>query len=69
MRVQPEKLGEMAEMFANRIPEEVVSPVGIQGFLLARKNDPEGAPREVRNRRSGEMSRLSQGNKPTRKKE
>jgi chaperone BCS1 len=48
MRVQPEKLDEMAEMFADKMPEEVFSPAEIQGRLLVRKNDQKGAPREVK---------------------
>ena len=47
IRVQPEKLGEMAEMFADKLAEETFSPAEIQGFLLERKKDPEAALREV----------------------
>jgi hypothetical protein len=45
--VQPENLAEMAKQFANQLPEEIFSPADIQGFLLTKKVDPEGALREV----------------------
>jgi chaperone BCS1 len=45
--VEPEKLKEMAEQFANEIPEHKFSPAEIQGFLLTRKKEPRRALLEV----------------------
>jgi chaperone BCS1 len=42
-----EELKIMAESFASRIPEDVFSPADIQGYLLARKQDPSRALKEI----------------------
>jgi chaperone BCS1 len=39
----PERLNEMAKQFAEALPEAVFSPAEIQGYLLQRKSDPQGA--------------------------
>lgn len=51
--VAPEKLKEMAEEFANKLPEGKFSPAEIQGFLLTRKKEPGRALREVEKWRDG----------------
>jgi chaperone BCS1 len=39
----PEKVAAMAKEFAEQLPEMIFSPAEIQGYLLIRKTDPEGA--------------------------
>lgn len=39
----PEQLTEMAGQFADALPEAVFSPAEIQGYLLQKKSDPQGA--------------------------
>lgn len=41
--IQPAKLAEMADEFANHIPECALSPAEIQGYLLMNKADTKGA--------------------------
>ncbi|KAF2198815.1 P-loop containing nucleoside triphosphate hydrolase protein [Delitschia confertaspora ATCC 74209] len=43
----PENVRELAEQFAERIPECRLSPAEVQGFLLTRKKEPERAVEEV----------------------
>ncbi|KAH7135127.1 BCS1 N terminal-domain-containing protein [Dendryphion nanum] len=45
--VEPEKLKEMAQAFADEIPEDKFSPAEIQGFLLMRKKEPSRALKDV----------------------
>ncbi|KAF2106586.1 BCS1 N terminal-domain-containing protein [Lophiotrema nucula] len=45
--LEPEKLKEMADEFANELPEGKFSPAEIQGFLLMRKKEPSRALKEV----------------------
>ncbi|KAF2021130.1 BCS1-like ATPase-like protein [Aaosphaeria arxii CBS 175.79] len=45
--VDPERLKEMANEFADQLPERQFSPAEIQGFLLMRKKEPSRALREV----------------------
>jgi hypothetical protein len=46
-QIEPEALSKMAEIFADKLPEKMFSPAEIQGFLLERKTDPQGALVEV----------------------
>jgi chaperone BCS1 len=39
----PDQLTEMARQFADALPEAVFSPAEIQGYLLQKKSDPQGA--------------------------
>jgi chaperone BCS1 len=39
----PEKLAEMSKEFADQLPELTFSPAEIQGYLLMKKTDPDGA--------------------------
>jgi len=39
----PERLTEMSKQFADQLPEATFSPAEIQGYLLMKKTDPEGA--------------------------
>ncbi|KAF1848096.1 P-loop containing nucleoside triphosphate hydrolase protein [Cucurbitaria berberidis CBS 394.84] len=45
--IEPEKLVEMAQQFADQLPEARFSPAEIQGYLLMRKQDPTKALAEV----------------------
>lgn len=45
--VDQEKLVEMAEQFADQLPESKFSPAEIQGYLLMRKRDPKKALAEI----------------------
>jgi chaperone BCS1 len=53
--VEPEKLADLADLFANRLPENVFSPAAIQGYLLKRRRDPEGALNEIATWRDEEI--------------
>ncbi|KAF2024384.1 P-loop containing nucleoside triphosphate hydrolase protein [Setomelanomma holmii] len=41
--LSPERLTEMAKKFASQLPEAELSPAEVQGYLLMKKTDPEGA--------------------------
>ncbi|KAH8710245.1 BCS1 N terminal-domain-containing protein [Phaeosphaeriaceae sp. PMI808] len=43
----PGKVAEMADEFANQFPEDTFSPAEIQGYLLVKKSDPNGALNEA----------------------
>ncbi|KAI4635931.1 hypothetical protein J4E83_000885 [Alternaria metachromatica] len=45
--VEPDKLAEMAQQFADALPEKVFSPAEVQGYLLMHKMDPGKAIEEV----------------------
>ncbi|KAL1799103.1 hypothetical protein ACET3X_003140 [Alternaria dauci] len=45
--VEPAKLEEMAQRFADALPEKIFSPAEIQGYLLTHKRHPEKAIEEV----------------------
>lgn len=45
--VEPEKLKQMSQEFAEQIPEDKFSPAEIQGFLLMRKKEPSRALKDV----------------------
>ena len=45
--VEPERLAELADQFANQLPEARFSPAEIQGYLLMRKGHPAKAVDEV----------------------
>lgn len=45
--VEPEKLKQMSQEFADQIPENTFSPAEIQGFLLMRKKEPSRALKDV----------------------
>ncbi|KAF2246200.1 P-loop containing nucleoside triphosphate hydrolase protein [Trematosphaeria pertusa] len=53
--VEPEKLKEMAEEFAEKLPEGKFSPAEIQGFLLTRKKEPSRALKEVEGWRDDQL--------------
>jgi chaperone BCS1 len=44
---EPKKVADLAKQFADKLPENTFSPADIQGFLLKRRRDPEGALRDV----------------------
>jgi len=46
--LHPNRLGDMARLFAESLPEHTFSPAEVQGYLLMRKTDPEGALSGVR---------------------
>jgi chaperone BCS1 len=62
IEVQPEELSKMAEMFADKFPEEMFSPAEIQGFLLERKRYPERALIEVEKWRDEQLQLRAKGN-------
>lgn len=43
VELAPEKLAELAEKFAQELPNVTLSPAEIQGYLLMKKTDPDGA--------------------------
>ncbi|KAH4043651.1 hypothetical protein HBH49_229430 [Parastagonospora nodorum] len=43
VELAPEKLAELAEKFAQELPDVTLSPAEIQGYLLKKKTDPDGA--------------------------
>jgi chaperone BCS1 len=43
VELAPEKLAELAEKFAQDLPDVTLSPAEIQGYLLMKKTDPDGA--------------------------
>ncbi|KAI4635207.1 uncharacterized protein J4E87_000157 [Alternaria ethzedia] len=45
--VEPDKLAEMAQQFADALPEKVFSPAEVQGYLLMHKMDPGKAIEQV----------------------
>jgi chaperone BCS1 len=61
--VEPEKLKEMAEEFAQQIPDGEFSPAEIQGFLLMRKKEPTRALREVAQWRDEMIEKRQSGKK------
>jgi chaperone BCS1 len=63
---QSKRLGKMAKMFADMLPEKVFSPAELQGFLLERKRNPEGALREVEKWRDERIKSMAEANKEAR---
>lgn len=59
----PEKLAEMAKQFAEALPEGVFSPAEIQGYLLQKKADPEGALEGVKEWRDAVLEAKKKGKK------
>ncbi|KAI4658685.1 uncharacterized protein J4E79_006443 [Alternaria viburni] len=59
----PEKLAEMAKQFAEALPEGVFSPAEIQGYLLQKKADPEGALDGVKEWRDAVLEAKKKGKK------
>jgi chaperone BCS1 len=59
----PERLAEMAKQFAEALPEATFSPAEIQGYLLQRKSDPQGALDGVTEWRDAVMEAKKKGKK------
>jgi chaperone BCS1 len=59
----PERLTEMAKQFAEALPEGVFSPAEIQGYLLQKKSDPEGALDGVKEWRDAVLEAKKKGKK------
>jgi chaperone BCS1 len=46
--LSPEEVAQMAQQFADELPEHTFSPAEIQGYLLMKKTDPSGALKEAK---------------------
>ncbi|EFQ86522.1 hypothetical protein CFE70_007330 [Pyrenophora teres f. teres 0-1] len=61
--LDPERLNAMAKQFADSLPEDTFSPAEIQGYLLMRKTDPEGALSGVQEWKEALMEAKKKGKK------
>jgi len=61
--LDPDRLKDMARLFAESLPEHTFSPAEIQGYLLMRKTDPEGALSGVREWKEALLEAKSRGKK------
>lgn len=61
--LSPERLAEMSKQFADELPEATFSPAEIQGFLLMKKTDPEGALAGVKEWRDTLLEAKKKGKK------
>ncbi|KAI2485339.1 bcs1 atpase [Pyrenophora tritici-repentis] len=61
--LDPKRLNAMAKQFAESLPEDTFSPAEIQGYLLMRKTDPEGALSGVQEWKEALMEAKKKGKK------
>ncbi|CAE7186618.1 hypothetical protein CFE70_006477 [Pyrenophora teres f. teres 0-1] len=59
----PENIAEMAEHFAEQLPENTFSPAEVQGYLLKKKRDPVQALEEICKWRDGVLEAKKKGTK------
>ena len=58
-----ERLAEMSDQFANQLPEATFSPAEIQGYLLMKKTDPNGALAGVKEWKEAMLEAKKRGKK------